>query len=354
MEMSTNHSNKSVFHFFSDFRTENKVLFATLETVVLGLLFILSLLANVFAAILVAKGKKLVNKNCFVLNLFFADVLFICMVPIILVVRWTESWILGDAACKILLYFCSISGCVIIASLAAISLERMICIIKLQPTARLDVKFVTGTLISLWVFSAVTSLPLCIFFHVITVTYKDKEVQICTLMWPSTVGEISWDIFYVILEFFIPGIMIVISYSKILQISKAARKRLNDNRSSIESKKIRISQKDYKLFQTLLLLMISFIIMWSPICITIFLILAQQLQPDVQMSSTVFFWVMTFTFGNSILNPVLYNLSHFKKKCLQIFCCCASYPSDGLSDTAMENTSKRIPKEEPRISVIKA
>ncbi|EPQ18815.1 Omega-3 fatty acid receptor 1 [Myotis brandtii] len=43
------------------------------------------------------------------------------------------------------------------------------------------------------------------------------EILICTLVWPSIAGEISWDVSFVTLNFLVPGLLIVISYSKILQ-----------------------------------------------------------------------------------------------------------------------------------------
>lgn len=45
-----------------------------------------------------------------------------------------------------------------------------------------------------------------------------QEVQICTLVWPSTAGEVLWDVTYATVVFLIPGLVIVVSYSKILQV----------------------------------------------------------------------------------------------------------------------------------------
>lgn len=45
-----------------------------------------------------------------------------------------------------------------------------------------------------------------------------QEIQICTLVWPSVAGEIVWDVTFAIVFFLIPGLVIVISYSKILQV----------------------------------------------------------------------------------------------------------------------------------------
>lgn len=45
-----------------------------------------------------------------------------------------------------------------------------------------------------------------------------QEIQICTLVWPSIAGEIVWDVTFATVFFLIPGLVIVISYSKILQV----------------------------------------------------------------------------------------------------------------------------------------
>lgn len=46
----------------------------------------------------------------------------------------------------------------------------------------------------------------------------NQEILICTLIWPSIAGEITWDVSFVTLNFLMPGLLIVISYSKILQV----------------------------------------------------------------------------------------------------------------------------------------
>jgi len=45
-----------------------------------------------------------------------------------------------------------------------------------------------------------------------------QEIHICTLDWPSHAGEIVWDVTYAVAVFLIPGLITVISYSKILQV----------------------------------------------------------------------------------------------------------------------------------------
>lgn len=49
-------------------------------------------------------------------------------------------------------------------------------------------------------------------------TLCKQEIQICTLVWPSNAGEIVWDVTFATVFFLVPGLVIVISYSKILQV----------------------------------------------------------------------------------------------------------------------------------------
>ncbi|KAM6183556.1 free fatty acid receptor 4 [Erethizon dorsatum] len=317
-------ANRTRFPFFSDVKSDHRLLLSTVETIVLALIFAVSLLGNVCSLVLVARRRRRGATASLVLNLFCADLLFTSAIPLVLVVRWTEAWLLGRVVCHLLFYVMTLSGSVTILTLAAVSLERMVCIVRMQrgvggPGPRAQ----AALLAFIWGYSALTALPLCIFFQVVPQRFPgaDQEIPICTLVWPSITGEISWDVSFVSLNFLVPGLLIVISYSKILQITKASRKRLTMSLAYSESHQIRVSQQDFRLFRTLFLLMISFFIMWSPIIITILLILIQNFRQDLVIWPSLFFWVMAFTFANSALNPILYNMSLFRNEWRKIFSC---------------------------------
>ncbi|XP_053164951.1 free fatty acid receptor 4 [Hemicordylus capensis] len=331
--------NQTLFFFFSDFKKANREALSALETAVLASIFGLALAANVYAiALLARRTGRLGISGCLVLNLFCADLLFISAIPIIVAVRWTESWTLGDAACHLLFYLMSLSGSVTILSLAAVSLERVVSIVRLRPSRPYKSRLVGAVLLLIWAFSALATLPLCLFFTVVTTHVEGQKVHICTLIWPSAAGEIAWDVSFAIVIFLIPGLAIVISYSKILQIAKASRRRLNASMAYSQSCHIRISQKDFRLLRTLFVLMISFFVMWSPIIITILLILVQRFKPEMNILPSFFFWIMAFTFANSVVNPVLYNFRHVWRK---VFFCCPgpSRKKDAVTDTTMRQNN---------------
>ncbi|XP_075072239.1 free fatty acid receptor 4 [Mixophyes fleayi] len=330
---SEQHGNKTHFPFYSEF---NKTVAVTVvETVFLCLVFAFSCLANICAILLLVRKKRLVTSNCFVLNLFCSDLLFISMIPFIVVIRWSEAWILGDFVCHMLFYVMCLSGCVILISLSAVSLERMICIMKVTQTTTCNVKVVAVGLLIIWGFSAMTALPLCLFFEVVTERVNNREVQICTLQWPGLPEEIVWDISFIILDFFIPGLSIIVSYTKIFQITKEMRERMITSTAYSEIHQLRVSQRDYKLFRTLFILMISFFVMWTPVFIIVLLLLLQNLDKDFILSPTVFFWILVFTFSNSIVNPILYNINLFRQKWWRIVFCCS--PEENVDTDTTNN-----------------
>ncbi|NXG32325.1 FFAR4 protein, partial [Dromaius novaehollandiae] len=340
------------FPFFSDVGGQHSTGLRAAESATLASIFLLALVGNVWGICLLARRRhRLCAANCLVLNLFCADLLFISTIPIITVVRWTGSWVLGDAVCHMLFYVVSLSGTVIILSLGAVSLERMASIVRLRQRAACRRKALAAALLLLWGFSALATLPLCLFFTVVPLPVSSgEEVQICTLLWPNIEGEIVWDVAFTIVVFLIPGLIVVISYSKILQITKASRRSLNAGLAYSENHQIRVSQQDYKLFRALFILMISFFIMWSPIIITILLILVQNYKQDFPILPSVFFWITSFTFANSAVNPILYNFAHFRRKCREILLRCTG--SSVRNEAGTETTVRRNNCEQPNLSFI--
>ncbi|KFO70982.1 Free fatty acid receptor 4, partial [Cuculus canorus] len=333
--------NRTYFPFFSDFRGRNATAARAVESVALATVFVLALAGNLWGIrLLVWRRHRLRSANCLILNLFCADLLFIAAIPFVAVVRWTESWVLGDAVCHLLFYAMSLSGTVIILSLSAVSLERVLSIARLRRDVLRRRRMLAFTLLLLWVFAALATLPLCCFFTVVQLQGADsQEIEICTLVWPSIAGETVWDVTFAIVFFLVPGLVIVISYSKILQITKASRRSLNAGLAYSGNNQIRVSQQDYKLFRSLFVLMISFFIMWSPIIIIILLILFQNSKHDLNILPTVFFWIVLFTFTNSAINPILYNVAHFRRKCQEILLCCTGNPVRHQAGT--ETTARR-------------
>lgn len=319
--------NFTFFPFFSELQHSDHLVGTIVETLAITAVFLVSVVANLGAAALVTWERRLLtNKTILTLNLFVADLLFVSMIPLIVAVRWTVSWTLGLAVCRTLMYVICMSGCATITTLASISVERVQAILRLQTVPSLNPRMVTAALFFIWGFSALTCLPLSLFFTVMEVDFPGQEsIHICTLKWPDATAEIAWDVAFTALSFLLPGLIIAVSYSKILQITKSCRGRLRSRGSQPpvgDRLECRVSRQDMKLFRTLLVLVLSFLIMWSPVFVITSLILARNFQGRIELSSTIFFWVVTFTLTNSALNPILYSICQFKIS-WQRLCCVA-------------------------------
>lgn len=192
-------ANRTRFSFFSEVKGDHRLVLSSVETVVLALIFVVSLLGNVGALVLVARRRRRGTTACLVLNLFCADLLFTSAIPLVLVVRWTEAWVLGPVACHLLFYVMSLSGSVTILTLAAVSLERVVCIVRLQRTVQGPWLRARAALLPLiWGYSALAALPLCIFFHVVPQRLQGSE-QVSAgggLGWPAggdSTETVTWD-----------------------------------------------------------------------------------------------------------------------------------------------------------------
>ncbi|KAL7841843.1 hypothetical protein SRHO_G00255340 [Serrasalmus rhombeus] len=336
--------NISYFSFFSELQRSHWLV-TTIETLVQMAIFLVSVVSNIGAFTLVLRERRLADNTLFTLNLFLADLLFVSTIPLVTAVRWTQSWRLGSTTCRIVMYFICLSGGVTIITLAAISIERLLAIMKMEITPSLNPKRASAGLLIIWLLNAIALFPLCLFSRVVTIISHEqgqleqdavpprlqttkrlcfrsqKEMQICTIMWPHLTGEIVWNAVFIAFGFLLPALSIVISYSKILQIRKQSKKRLQSTTSQSCAQICPVSKQDYRLFRTLLILMVSFFVMWSPIFIFTFLILVRNLHMEIPITPTMFFWVVTFTMANSALNPVLYSIYQLRHSWQKL--CCA-------------------------------
>lgn len=167
--------NTTYFSFFSEVSQSDHFSSTIVETLAITTVFLTSVAANLGAAALVTfERKPLANKTILTINLFVADLLFVSMIPLIVAVRWTVSWTLGYAACHTVLFVTCTSGCVSITTLASISVERVQAILRLQTAHTLDPRMVTATIIFIWAYSALSTLPLSLFFTVMEVDFPNR------------------------------------------------------------------------------------------------------------------------------------------------------------------------------------
>lgn len=169
--------NFSYFSYFSELQ-HSYWFVPVIETMVLLILFLVSVVGNLGALILVIQKRRRANNTILTLNLFLADLLFVSTVPFVITVRWTKAWKLGSAACHLIMYFISMSGTVTITTLADISIERLLAILKMETTPSLKPRWSLGVLLLIWFFCAVAVLLLSLFSRVIPVSSSQEVTMV--------------------------------------------------------------------------------------------------------------------------------------------------------------------------------
>lgn len=173
--------NGSYFSFFSELQDSHWSV-TTVESLVQMAIFLVSVVSNIGAFTLVLQERRLIDSTVFTLNLFLADLLFVSTIPFVIAVRWTKDWRLGSAACCIILYLICLSGGVTIVTLAVISIERLLAILKMETTSSLNLGRASGVLLLIWLFTAIALLPLSLFSRVVTVISHEQVRRVLFLL----------------------------------------------------------------------------------------------------------------------------------------------------------------------------
>uniref|UniRef100_A0A3Q0SV69 Uncharacterized protein n=1 Tax=Amphilophus citrinellus TaxID=61819 RepID=A0A3Q0SV69_AMPCI len=216
-------------------------------------------------------------------------------------VRWTVSWELGYTALA-----------VAITTLASISVERVQAILWLQTVPTLTPRMVTVTLIFICAFSALTSLPLSRFFTLIEVDERgdinySKMLQMGLMLSLLKMSGEGWSGY------------VVFFYAFNTSCKNSALNPYADQSGCVNS-----------------------FIMPLAIFIITFLILVRNSQGHIYVSSTMFFWVVTFTLANSahvpdpdfsLISPLSIPISLYLNMCAYVFCCACTHtdqPQNGV------------------------
>ncbi|XP_056241197.1 P2Y purinoceptor 1-like [Seriola aureovittata] len=126
------------------------------------LVFIIGLVTNGLGLkSLLPKWKKLGNINVFVLNLGFANVLYLPMLPFLVVYYFKKStWIFGDAFCKITRFCFNLNLYGSIGFLTCISVYRYLAIVHpMRVKGRITVTQSVAISVMVWLLVGVQSLP---------------------------------------------------------------------------------------------------------------------------------------------------------------------------------------------------
>lgn len=205
------------FTYFSEFKSQPDYIDA-IELVVLILTFVFSIIANMSIIICVSRYPEMKTvTNCFVLNLAVSDIIFALTIPVVAYTRFTQSWKLGNVACRIVPYVQFVSGIVLLWTLALISIDRHRCIVV--PPYRSKMTPLQANYFSalIWLATSIVFLPVTFWFRE---TYAENDLIVCSLIFPKS-ETISFSIIFIVsvvlFACLLPMALLVYHYQRIFQ-----------------------------------------------------------------------------------------------------------------------------------------
>ncbi|XP_054478302.1 chemerin-like receptor 1 [Anoplopoma fimbria] len=248
--------------------------------------------------------KRSVNSVWF-LNLALADFLFTAfLVFTIISVSQEQQWQFGQFLCKLNSFVNIINMFASIFLLAAISLDRCLSIwVVVWAQNKRTVFKAQFICVVIWLTAAVCSAPYATFRDIVVV----QEKTYCVYPASVTPGQ-KWslNIFRLVMGFFIPFLIILVSYVAIgVRAGRLQRTRKQRSRRIILS------------------VVLAFLICWLPFHILCLIELKMQNTTDLQNVARIAGpLVLSLAYMNSCLNPILYVFmcDEFQKKLKRSLC----------------------------------
>ena len=319
--------NTTQFTFYSEFNRSNVAL-PLVEAMILMAIFLFSVTEN-FVLLVVLLGNKHLRTtaNFFEANMAVSSILFVISARIIAFGRLTESWLAGEAACKFSIFVMHFTGYVLIWSMVLVSIDRYNRVLTPGKHKITKCYAVLGTSL-IWITSAVFT-PQAVYSHLLEIQVSDKRtIAFCIISYPyNPTFKYSYLMFGVITlaDFLIPVSITTHNYVKILR-------RLNQHKKKFDSQVTPLSEtatcdltkahrlqaakrrnsRHRRISVTLIIILALYIIMWTPLVMSVSAIFVEAYSQTYRMSSSIFVGTIIVCFLNTCVNPFLYGYNDEK------------------------------------------
>ena len=277
-------------------------------TVTLCLIIIVSLAANSLIVVIVYKTPNLRKPiNYFIANMASSDLLYpIFSIPFKLSLLHANSFLmdgqLGQALCKLVPFFGSVSFVVSIQNLILIAVDRFGAVVFPLRSPLIRSKLCPFFILATWIFAIVFNLPDLLTFELV----EHPEGTWCVRRWKRVFGEsssfASFLLAYNILFTYIPVLLLVILYSIIFIKLKT---QVHPGEQSTNNQQQR-DRRNRNVLQMSIAIVTVFVLCWLPGVTTILIILYQDSSTHFSCSFWIYyevaFYMNTAYFA---INPVI-------------------------------------------------
>ncbi|XP_060807274.1 orexin/Hypocretin receptor type 1 [Amyelois transitella] len=320
----------------------------TYEWVLIGthtLVFAMGLVGNALVCVAVYRNHTMRTvTNYFIVNLAVADfmVILFCLPPTVV---WdvTETWFLGDALCKILLYFQSVSVSVSVLTLTFISVDRWYAI-----CFPLKFKSTTGraktAILVIWAISLTFNAPELVVLTALKPVPLRFDLELlmqCMPTWSSS-SDLIWHLMKVVFIYTIPLLLMTVAYYQIVRVlwksDKIPGQAETIKLAPAEQTQLRSRRKAAKM---LVAVVVMFAVCYFPVhLLSVLRYTVDMEQTDILSTAALISHVMCY--ANSAINPLIYNFmsGKFRREFRRSFCCSTSPVPDNFTTLTRMTTSK--------------
>ena len=302
------------FTYFGQFQRSGSL--PVVEAVFICIITTLVICANILVLVIITTTRTGSNgNNYFTCNMSLAAFLYPMGMPPIAVTRLTETWTFSRAACG-MVGFTEMCGCIVMVwTMALISIERYRCTQKKRPFRRTQVLVMSA---ALWVLSIACSVPLGIFFTLKESVVNSEYVIVCTLAWPN--NDITISFMFLIpalaVTFVLPLSLLTVNYIRVMKTLNDSMEKFHKQNAAVQSQspvnsrvlnwKIFRKRKEMKMIRFLILLVVVFCVMWTPMALCFVMLVYDKASYKLVMSSEYFIAAECFALCNSLVNPLIY------------------------------------------------
>lgn len=313
-------------------RHQETVTTQAVKTLAYCLIILLSLAGNSVVILTVWRNISMRSvTNLFIANLAASDLLitFLGMPNMITQLYLGWKWIFGEALCKLVVFFQSVSVASSILTLLAITFDRFWAII-FPFKRRLSFLLARIILAVIWMASLLVMAP---FLYAQRVTVGHDGDKTCIEDWAPLFNPVSAAKDYTLILFttlyVFPLLTMIVLYSVI--VSKLWRRQIPGFRSNRDERRTRILRQ--KVVKMLITVVSLFCICWLPLYVYQFIsFFAREKLPCFDSSLTFYFTSLFLGHSNSAINPFLYALFHRKyRQGFKSACTCSGLPADSLA-----------------------
>ncbi|XP_053699148.1 RYamide receptor-like [Sabethes cyaneus] len=265
-------------------------------------IFLVSIVGNVAVFLVVAFIPRMQTvTNYFIANLAVGDILMtIFCIPFSFVSIFVlQYWPFGAAICQLVNYSQAISVLISAYTMIAISADRYIAIMyPFRP--RVTKKIAKFLILLVWTGALFTAAPIPVFSTLIQPTewYDQCDLSICTEVWPDDRSDWNYSITLITLQFLLPLVVLVFTYSR---IAFKVWAKIPPG-ESVKQRDQRILRSKRKMIKMMITVVLVFTVCWLPF--NIFMLI--PLDPEWRPLPYLWFLFHWLAMSHSCYNPIIY------------------------------------------------